>query len=249
MQSSSSTNVDFYERLATEYDLFFHNLEKNMAEEGDWLAGTLAPYSPRHVLDASCGSGRQAIPLARLGLDVIAADPSGAMLASGQKRAEREGLAIRWIKAGFQELTQALSSQFDAVIALGNGLCNQESTTEIEASLRVLHTLTAESGVCLVGIKDYDSIRTGFEPVHGRGMHDNGDERAILFDVWERQEPHLISTAFLLTGKAGAWTVQTAATREYMLSGSELRDAARASGFGSIERLDHPSEAVYLLRH
>lgn len=247
MDRDNRRNIAFYDRLAAEYGLFFHDLRENMKQEGKWLAEILAPHKPFAVLDASCGSGRQAIPLARLGHRVTAADPSAAMLDVAREEARLEGVEVRWLQAGFLELPTAVNATFDAVIALGNGLCNQESPSEILDALRSLRLCTAPSGVCLVGIRDYDALRVHCDAVHGHGVHDNEGTRTILFDVWEVQEPHLLSTSFLVRGADDQWRVETASTKEYMLREHELRVLAHEAGFQRVERLDHPNESVYLL--
>src|SRR5262245_58843900 len=46
----------------------------------------------RRVLDLGCGAGRNAIPLARAGWDVVGTDLSWPMLRSAAERIEEEGL-------------------------------------------------------------------------------------------------------------------------------------------------------------
>ena len=53
----------------------------------------------RTILDAGCGSGDLAIPLADIAERVDAVDPSGAMLAVARTRAGADRHHIRWIEA------------------------------------------------------------------------------------------------------------------------------------------------------
>jgi SAM-dependent methyltransferase len=50
---------------------------------------------PPRALDLGCGAGRNAVPLAALGWDVVGLDLSTPMLRAAQQRAEAEGLADR----------------------------------------------------------------------------------------------------------------------------------------------------------
>ncbi len=47
------------------------------------------------MLDASCGAGAQAIPLAELGFEVVAADPSAGMLRKAYEIAKSRGCRRR----------------------------------------------------------------------------------------------------------------------------------------------------------
>ena len=72
-------------------------------------------------------------------------------------------------------------------------------------------------------------------------------EEVFLFQLWEFADPILVCTAFRLSGGQGAWSVHRAETREYMLGARDLESTALEAGFTSVERLDHPCEAVYAL--
>jgi SAM-dependent methyltransferase len=244
---TQARDVAYYDEFAREYALFFTDLAHNMAGEGDWLDAVLRDRGVRTVLDASCGTGRQAIPLAQRGYEVTGADPSGAMLQEAEKVAAARKARVSWIQASFTDLPSVLNTQFDAVIALGNGLCNQESPKDIGASLRALRRCVRPGGVCLVGIKDYEAIRGDRERFHGHRIRDDEGGRSLLFEVWDFEDPILVSTAYCLRGRDDDWTVHSASTREYMLGAREMERLAREAGFGCMERLDHPSEAVYAL--
>jgi SAM-dependent methyltransferase len=243
-----SRNVAYYDALADQYSLFFTDLAADMEREGSWLDAVLRARGVRTVLDASCGSGRQAIPLAARGYEVTAADPCGTMLERARCGAADAGLRIAFRRGAFTDLPAILGdAHFDAVIALGNGLCHQESREEIVRSLRALRSCCCDGGLCLVGIKDFDAIRRQRRRFHGHRIVDEGGERRILFEVWDFEDPILVCGAFSLRGNDSEWSADRAETREYMLGALELAGAAEEAGFASAERLPHPCEAVYLL--
>lgn len=72
------------------------------------------------VLDQGCGAGRNAIPLARMGWDVVGTDLSWPMLRAAAQRAEGEGLRQRVTLAlAPMQHVPARGSQFDLVVAHG----------------------------------------------------------------------------------------------------------------------------------
>ena len=246
---TASRNVDYYDELADQYSLFFRDPEADMEREGAWLDRVLHSVGARTVLDASCGAGRQSIPLARRGYAVTGADPSEAMLAEARRSASDAGVQLSLRRAAFADLLPALGgTAYDAVIALGNGLCNQELREQVLQSLTVLCSCCREGGICLVGIKDFDAIKRDRTRFHAHRILDDGEERRLLFEVWDFEDPILVCGAFSLQSADGEWSVRRAETREYMLCSGELRALAARAGFTSVERLDHPCEAVYLLR-
>ncbi|GAC1324218.1 MAG: hypothetical protein NVS2B16_29190 [Chloroflexota bacterium] len=253
--SDYSSNVEYYDQLADEYSLFFQNLDQNMEQEGAWLDSVLRAHRVRRVLDASCGTGRQAIPLSERGYDVVAADPSASMLHEAERKANERHQKVPLIQAAFADLTTHVGRDFDAVIAMGNGLCNQEQAAMIQESLASMHQCCRGGSICIVGIKDFEKIRREFEPFHGHQVDDKHGKRTILFEVWDMRDPVLLCTAVVLEGQTptpqsdlSEWTTRTRTTCEYMLMPEELEHLATSAGFHGIERLDHPSEAVFLLR-
>jgi ubiquinone/menaquinone biosynthesis C-methylase UbiE len=241
-------NLAFYNRLAREYERFFEDFERNMEEEGAWLDGAMRPLGVNTFLDACCGTGRQAIPLARRGFTVTAADASKPMLDRAAQIADRYGVRVEFLQSTFCELPDRLDRTFDAVIAMGNGLGNLQSSDEILSALRAFYACCAPNGLCLIGLKDFDTIREKRDRLHAHAVIDGPEGRTIVFDIWDVREPHLISTTFTLTGSGECWNVETAATREYMLADRELHVLALAAGFRGVDQLPHPSEHAFLLR-
>lgn len=250
MQSNTFDNATYYEALAGAYDLFFDDLEQNMQEEGHWLERLLRAHGVCTVLDASCGAGRQAIPLSERGFAVTAADPSNAMLRRAVSAAAARHLEIAFIEAPFSELPDRVPHRFDAVIALGNGLCHLQNPADIQTALAALRGCCLAGGLCLVGIKDFEQVRAARTCFHCRGTREEGTARTLMFELWDFEDPLLVCTAFVLQRPdlTSTWNTHTASTREYMLEETELARLASAAGFGAISRLHHHREAVFLLR-
>jgi SAM-dependent methyltransferase len=222
-----------------------------MREEGEWLTSVLQPPAVRSVLDASCGTGRQAIPLAQAGFTVVAADPSPAMQTVARRMASEHGVSIAWLLSDFEGLPRVINGRFDAVIALGNGLCHCPTRDAVARALAALHHCCAPSGMCLVGIKDFDVIRQQRVLRLAIEGPQQGPTCAHLTQDWTHEDPVLVcsTTLWRRDGKTGRLrSAIRAQTREYMLGAAEMRTVALEVGFRSVERMEHPGEAVYLLR-
>ena len=84
-------------------------------------AARLAGCGPRAViLDAGCGNGRHALPLARAGYRVVALDSSGVLLAAA-RRSARSAPWPRFVRGSYTTLPFSRGA-FDAVLCLGTAL-------------------------------------------------------------------------------------------------------------------------------
>jgi SAM-dependent methyltransferase len=243
------SNVEYYDELAGQYRLFFGDFEASQEEEGRWLDRELQARGVRTVLDASAGTGRQAIPLRKRGYDVLAADPSTAMLSEAAREARNHGVQLETVRCGFDELKKHVSPGFDAVVAMGNGLTHSGTREAVVAAVVALRDCCRPGGTVLVGIKDFDTLSRDRPRVHARGVVDTVTGRRLLLEVWNYVDPVLECTAILLDeGSDGvSWHGSGATTREYMLRLQELEAIAREAGFVSVARLDHPREVVFAL--
>lgn len=77
----------------------------------------LLPAPPARVLDAACGPGLYALPLARDGYRVTGVDVSPAALRHARAAAKEQGLAVRFVRADLRALAMPAAS-FDAVLLI-----------------------------------------------------------------------------------------------------------------------------------
>lgn len=71
----------------------------------------------KRVLDLGCGTGHNAIALARAGAKVIAVDPSADQVASARAACEREGVKVELHHAPLAELAFVRADTIDAVVS------------------------------------------------------------------------------------------------------------------------------------
>src|SRR5277367_6786885 len=70
----------------------FTEIAALMRQSGEAVARSLGIKPPLRVLDLGCGDGTTAIPLARLGADVVGIDIAKNLVDAGNKRAAEAGL-------------------------------------------------------------------------------------------------------------------------------------------------------------
>src|SRR5258708_39198513 len=105
----NDTNA-FYDGIADYYHLFFRDWQATMQREGSALRRTFRDQNIRTILDASAGTGTQAIALAQLDYEVTAADPSFNMLIKAREYAQSADVAhtIALVRGGVLGTAYAL---------------------------------------------------------------------------------------------------------------------------------------------
>ncbi len=86
------------------------------------LMDVLGPPGAGGLLDAGCGTGRQACALAGRGYRVVGADAEEAMLAIARTAARKVPTEIEFVQTLYADLPQRVAGGFDGVYCLGNAL-------------------------------------------------------------------------------------------------------------------------------
>ena len=118
-------------RLASTYDTEFTETLIGRAQRTAVWECAQAVFAPRsHLLELNCGTGEDAIHLARLGFVVTACDVSSSMIAEARKKAQFEGLSDRihfYVKATERIAEIAANRSFGGVFSNFSGLnCVQD---------------------------------------------------------------------------------------------------------------------------
>lgn len=90
-------------------------ITSQIASEFDRDLATLLPFAGLRVLDIGCGGGLLSEPMARLGAEVVGADPATRNIPVAQLHAEQSGLTIDYRLTTAGELAAA-GEQFDVVL-------------------------------------------------------------------------------------------------------------------------------------
>src|SRR5690349_15852092 len=94
-------NIDYYSRFAPSYELFFSDFDRSVTTAGKALFEILERDTSIEILDACCGTGRQALALAQLGFRVTGADPCTRMLGRAEQLSREYGVHIELVHADF----------------------------------------------------------------------------------------------------------------------------------------------------
>jgi 2-polyprenyl-3-methyl-5-hydroxy-6-metoxy-1,4-benzoquinol methylase len=117
--------ADSYLTLAADYDWLF---DDDVLDGGDAISNPATARLLQRtgrgsaVLDASCGTGINAVVLARRGFHVWATDGSEAMIEEAAARFRREQLTIPLRRCLWADLPGTLAERFDVVLCVGNSL-------------------------------------------------------------------------------------------------------------------------------
>ncbi len=170
--------MDFYDTIAQQYDGMTRYAQR-LASEKAVLQRWQERYGFHSVIDVACGTGLHAILMAEMGLQVLGADLSAAMLAKAQEHANEAGMQVTWKQAPMQELQQHVSGQFDAIFCLGNSLPHLLTESDLRASLQGFYALLNPGGHLLIQLLNYDRILARQERIVG--VHRQGNQEYIRF--------------------------------------------------------------------
>jgi SAM-dependent methyltransferase len=95
----------------------FGVVAKTIAGGAEQFVSRLQITAGSRVLDVACGTGNQAIPLARRGMVVTGVDIAPNLLVQARERAAAEGLAITFDEGDAEQLPYGAAS-FDAVVTM-----------------------------------------------------------------------------------------------------------------------------------
>lgn len=241
---------EFYTRVAG----YMHRVDPTWEEER-WqaqqvaeratLGATLGEAADRAVLDCSCGTGGQAVPLAKLGWRVTGADITAASLATARSRASREGVAIDLCVCDMRDLGRRFGATFDCVVSC-MALDNITVDAEIGQAVSGMFAALKPGGTCYLRLRDFDhlmSAKPRYEWKEERGVPYG---RVIRLEDWEYESGSqvLCSIVFLRedTRKEGyRWTTDVFSYRRRALRKVELERFLMVAGFGQIAFLPQPS--------
>jgi SAM-dependent methyltransferase len=251
MPELSNDTTGFYDAIAEYYPYFYRDWETQLQREGLGLRSLFRGRGVTTILDASCGAGAQAIPLAQLGYQVTAVDPSYGMLRKLEEFASNYGVLskLQYRLGDFLSLTTIVDSGFDAVITKGNALPHLLLDREVETAAHNFYTLLRPGGTLVIGMRDFGPFmldRPRFIPgfIH---THDDGSE-LITFDTWEWHDgPPVITSQnlFIVKGKGQHYETLKRRVAYRPLSTDEVKVVLLEEGFEDVS--DHADRAERVL--
>ena len=177
----------FYDNMASQYDKLFQDWQATTHEQAVILSKIITENGfdkTAQILDCACGIGTQAIGLASLGYHVTASDISDGELAEARKRAEDNGVRIRFEHADFCALSKTFSGQFDIVIAMDNALPHMLTSEALGAAVRSITGQIRPGGIFVASIRDYDKLLMEKPPYSPPYIHKTGSGQRVSFQTW-----------------------------------------------------------------
>lgn len=252
--TATNDTSEFYDAIAEYYPFFYRDWETQLEREGLSLRAIFRNKGVERVLDASCGAGTQAVSLARLGFDLVAADPSPGMLKKAHEIAAsydvEEKLEI--VRSDFLSLPDVIDGPFDAIVSKGNALPHLLLDDEIESTLLIFYELLRPGGLLVIGMRDFGPFmedRPRFIP--GFINTDENDAEFITFDIWEWEDgPPVIATQNLYIVKGSGNNYDTIKRRVTFrpLSIDEVKVVLLEVGFEEITDQPDRTERVLVAR-
>jgi SAM-dependent methyltransferase len=102
----------------------------------------LARWRPgMRILEVNCGTGADAVALARFGMHVVPTDASSRMAAEANARFAREGLDLAAQVAAYRDLPRVVTGPFDGALSNFGGLnCELDLAAALEPIASLLHS-------------------------------------------------------------------------------------------------------------
>jgi SAM-dependent methyltransferase len=233
---------EFYDALAPWYHLIYEDWPTSIERQSmalDSLTRSVAGGRDRSILDVACGIGTQSLGLAARGYAVTGSDISPRAIERARSEAAQRSLSIPFSVADMRATHAHHAREFDVVLCADNSLPDLLSNEEISTALGQFYLCTKPKGLCIISVRDYDTVERGGAQVKPYGVHYNGSLRYILFQVWEwRGSLSELSFYCVRDDGAGECRTEVARSTYYAVSVSELIRLMEQAGFADVRRVD-----------
>lgn len=201
------------------------------------LFETLADHGvdPDTALDAACGIGRHAVPMADRGVDVTGFDLSPGFVERARGRAADAGVADRtsFVEGDYRD--PPVEEPFDLVTCLFTAVGYYDRQTD-ERVFAELRDRVAENGAFVVDVTNREGMLAHYQDSH---VYEFGDFLCTEQRDYDPATAAMTSTRELFERDDGGLVHQT--TFEYemrMYSPVELAAMLRDAGFGAVTLYD-----------
>jgi SAM-dependent methyltransferase len=197
--------ADYYRDLAVDYDWLYDDdsLADGFAITRPVVADLLRRAGPGcAVLDAACGTGVDAVALARRGFQVRATDGSEAMVQAATARFRREGLAIAVRQCLWTDLPGTIDERFDVVLCTGNALVHAAGRDAMVQALTGLRRMARPGGHVVIHSRNWEKLHAERRIVQvANRVRARGGRRCVVLYAWEvpdrLDQEHIAHIVFL----------------------------------------------------
>jgi SAM-dependent methyltransferase len=182
--STDNTVVEFYNKLASDYDTMT-SFEKRFASEEPHFRELVRRFSIASAVDAGCGTGFHTLLLARLGVDVTGVDVSSEMLKRATGHARGMRLNATFVESTFQQIASHVEIMHDGVFCLGNSLAHILSKDDLLTSIRGFASVLKAHGRLFLQTLNYDRIMAQRKRI--QNIKEEGDSIFVRFYDFESE--------------------------------------------------------------
>jgi len=168
----------FYQSISDDYDAMTGDSNR-WEREQVFLSGLLAEYRWQRILDAGCGTGGEAIALAKMGVSVVGVDGTWNLLEIAHQKAEQAGVKLEWFLDDIRVLKNPAMAGFDAVFCRGNTLPHLLNSDDLKAALRSFQRVVRPGGHLVLQWLNYHRILEKRERLVG--VRESGNKVFLRF--------------------------------------------------------------------
>lgn len=231
--------VDFYTSVTRYLDqvdpTWNDDWRDHLAVEASRLRAVLGDAAGRSVLDCSCGSGAQAIPLAQLGFRVTATDLTAAYLATARERAEQVGVAITFGACDMRDIGVRFPGRFDIVLTC-MALDNITADGDLRRASAGLYAALRPGGLLYVRLRDFDALRRDRPRYEFKAEQVLPHGRLLRLEDWEYEGNTDVVDTWVFLREDRRWPGPDA-EKDYRWQTTVFRYRRRALGRAELQRL------------
>ncbi|MGH7474964.1 MAG: class I SAM-dependent methyltransferase [Longimicrobiales bacterium] len=237
----SNENVSFYDGLADDYHLVYHDWAGSVERQGqalDRVIGECLGTGSKRILDCSCGIGTQSLGLARRGHQVLGVDLSPRAVARAKAEAASAGLAIEFRVGDLRDLESVTTEAYDVVLSCDNALPHLLTEADLRQGVQSMLGRVRRGGLLLASIRDYDEILKNRPVTTQPAFSGTPGNRRITFQIWEWQpDGRRYGLEFFVMAEDGRdrWRVRSHRGSYRAVTRSELGDLLQEAGTSAVE--------------
>ncbi|MGB2988139.1 MAG: class I SAM-dependent methyltransferase [Phycisphaerae bacterium] len=215
------TRAEWYERTI--------NWSARAKRELPVLVDIFGPPGKGSILDAGCGTGRQACALAKRGYRVVGADLSEEMLEVARRTARAASLNVEFVLTPYAALHTTAGGGFDGVYCQGNALAAAGTGEAAEEAVAQFAQCLRPGRRLFVQVLNFPLMRTEVPCVRGPRVATFDGREYIAVRHFHFGEEAVQVTNVTIWNEAG-WKCQAHTGTLYPVSLDQLRTWCESSG-------------------
>jgi glycine/sarcosine N-methyltransferase len=227
MNSGDTAKTDIF--LSAEWYDRSINWSARLARELPVLEHVFGTPGDGGLVDAGCGTGRQACAVAGRGYRVVGADVEQEMLRVARRVAEEESQQVDFVQASYGQLCDAVGDGFDGIYCLGNALAAAGTRDAVGEAVEQFSRCLRTGGRLLIQVLNFAPMRLESPCTRGPRVSTVDGCEYVSIRHFQFLDDHASVTNVTLWNDAG-WHQRSHAGRLYPVSLDELRSFCKDSG-------------------